>query len=104
MWAPAVHADSLYCSCVRTLHSFLPEAPLINAIYYQNFPRTTPQVGAVALFSYGEGVMKQHVAYVASIDEFGMELWEGNKVDCTFTKRFMRWDVPNDYLVGFVKL
>ena len=94
----------MYCSCVRTLHHFLPSAPLVDAIYYQDFIRSTPSVGGVALFSYGEVVMLQHVAYIADLDEDGILLWEGNRVDCTFTKRFMRWDKPDPYLVGFLRM
>ncbi len=103
--AQPVFADSIYCSCVRTLNKFVPTAPLVNAEFYQTIGfRTTPQVGGIALFSYGLGTLKQHVAYIAYMDALGMELWEGNREECTFTKRWIRWDTPDPYLIGFTRM
>ncbi len=95
---------SIYCSCVRTLNSFLPSVPLIDAIYFQSFVRTTPQVGGVALFSFGEGVWKQHVAYIAYMDEDGILFYHGNRSTCALTKQWMRWDQPDPALVGFLRM
>lgn len=84
-------------SCVQYVHSRYPAAPLVDATWYQKFPRTMPSVGAVAIFHYSSGL--DHVGVVESLGEKGFIVSDCNYSWHVCTKRFVPW---NHYsIVGF---
>lgn len=84
--------NPLYCSCVRFAHYLNPKIPLVSAIWFQGFNNATPSVGNFALFSYGEGEEKQHIAMITAITEKGFWIREANFKKCTKDTRFIFWN------------
>ncbi len=84
-------------SCVQFVHSRIPSAPLVDAEWFQQFPRSTPSVGSIAMFKYDSGV--SHVAIVEELQQEGMVVSECNYRKGVCDKRFVKWN--NDTLVGF---
>lgn len=59
-------------------------------------PNTTPHVGAVAIFRYGE---VKHIALVTKLSAEGFWVFEANKDPCVVASRFIEWGDP--HLAGF---
>ena len=62
-------------SCVRYVFN-KTGAPLVDAKWYSNFPRTVIAVGTVAIFKYRSGI--SHVALVERLDADGFLVSECN--------------------------
>ncbi len=90
--ATPVYAES----CVAYIHD-RTGAPLVDAQWYQNFPRTIMAVGSIALFKYHNGV--SHVALVEALGMSGLTISECNYHHGVCGLRYVPYD---DYsLVGF---
>ncbi len=92
-------ASSLYCSCIEYLRAIGVEVPKIDALWMQTFPKSVPTVGAVALFSYGAGIDKAHVALVTSLGEDSFTVKEANYYSCSKDERVVKYS--DKALVGF---
>ena len=83
------------CSCIKTARALGVPIPY-NTDARDIVPNTPPQVGALALFRYGEA---SHAAMITGLRERGFWVEEGNKTPCKRTQRFIPWDDPA--LTGF---
>ncbi len=81
-----------YCSCVRGVKEKLPEAPLVDAKWYEDFKHTIPSVGGVVVFEYKNNV--SHVAYIESLENEGFYVYEWNFHPCEKGRRFVYWNDP----------
>lgn len=91
--------NDLYCSCVRYAHYLNPKIPPVSAQWFKNFAKATPAIGRVAIFSYGVGELKQHIAIVTAMDEKGFTVTEANYIRCQKGTRWVSW--TDKSLVGF---
>ncbi len=100
---PIVREVPQYCSCVAGLREYIPSTPHVDARWFQTFGyRTTPAVGRVAMFNYGPGDERQHVAYISKIEDTGFWVKDWNWKPCQKLTHFIKWDDPA--IVGFLDL
>ncbi len=94
LFATPVYAES----CVSYLNRVIG-APLVDAVFYQTFPRTQMAVGSVALFKYHNGI--SHVALVEALGANGLTVSECNYVHGVCGLRYVPYGTYS--LIGFWK-
>lgn len=96
------------CGCVtyaRSLGASLPRGyDAIDYVKWINIlPKSPPTVGSVAIFKYGEGRARHHLAYVYKLEETGFIAKEEIAIDgeCVRRTRLVEWN--DKALLGFYK-
>lgn len=89
---PVVKKDAVACNCYLYVKGKYPTFPNTKDLK----PNTTPSVGVVALFDYGN---LNHYAIVTKLEAEGFWVKDSNFGGCGYRTHFIRWNDPN--LVGF---
>ena len=90
-----VDIESDLCLCMRTARNLGANLPFVDAKDLKR--NSTPTIGGVVIFQYGE---VYHVAYIAYIFPGDLYVKEGNYIkDCTYSERFVSW--KDSAIIGF---